>query len=140
MAALLVFDITKEETFRNCRSWLSQLKKYGEKNWEIMLIGNKIDLEDERAVKYEQAHDFAKENDIMYYETSAMDGSNVKEAFDVLLNKVIESIRQHEKNLSQNPSLLNYTNSMSHYKKSVNPMLSSKVMTESTVPKSKCNC
>ena len=137
MAALLVFDITKEETFRNCTVWLGQLRKYGEKNCEIMLVGNKIDLDEERAVKYEQAHDFAKENDLMYFETSAMNGENVKDVFDILLNKVIDSIRQHEKNLSQNPSLLDYTNSMSHYKKSVNPMLSSRVVTDSSTPKSK---
>jgi Ras-related protein Rab-11B len=139
MAALLVFDVTKEETFKNCKMWLGQLRKYGEKNCEIMLIGNKTDLEDQRAVKYEQGLEFADENNLIYSETSAMTGTNVKQVFDILLNKVIDNINQHERNLSINPSLIDHSNSLMNYKRSINPHLSSKVNTESMAAKSRCN-
>ena len=138
MAALLVYDITKEETFESCKDWLEQLRKHGETNCEVMLIGNKNDLESNRAVKYEQASYFASENNLMFMEASATTGKSVKEAFDVILNKVIDNIKEHEKVISDNPSILK-SEYASQYKRSVNSRLSTKTSRET--PKEKgCKC
>ena len=53
-----------------------------------MLIGNKTDLVDKRAVASETASDFASKNQIAYLETSAFDGSNVDLAFQSLINEI----------------------------------------------------
>ena len=45
MGAFLVYDITKQETFDGIANWMEELKENCETNWEIMLVGNKFDLE-----------------------------------------------------------------------------------------------
>jgi hypothetical protein len=62
----------------------------------MMLIGNKTDLKDMREVSTDEAKKFAQKNKLLYIETSALDGNNIKEAFDMLVNgknlPLIESI------------------------------------------------
>ncbi len=52
----------------------------------MMLIGNKTDLKDMREVSTDEAKKFAQKNKLLYIETSALDGNNIKEAFDMLVN------------------------------------------------------
>ena len=52
----------------------------------VLLIGNKSDLLDERVIDYQTGADFAKQNDLGYYETSAKTGMNVKRAFNTLID------------------------------------------------------
>ena len=58
-----------------------------------MLVGNKIDLEENRSVNSEQAKFFALENNMEYQETSAYEGVNIKEVFDSILNQVLLNIK-----------------------------------------------
>ncbi len=51
-----------------------------------MLVGNKTDLKDMREVSTDEAKKFAQKNKLLYIETSALDGNNIKEAFDLLVN------------------------------------------------------
>lgn len=81
MGALTLFDLTRDHTFENIKKWLQELKEHADPNIVIMLVGNKSDLTDKRAVKTEDAAKFAEENNLAYIETSAYDGNNVEEAF-----------------------------------------------------------
>ncbi|KAJ1968511.1 Ras- protein Rab-2A [Dispira parvispora] len=79
--ALLVYDITRRETFDHLATWLEDARKYSNANITIMLIGNKCDLENKRAVSREEGEAFARENGLFFIETSAKTAANVEEAF-----------------------------------------------------------
>jgi Ras-related protein Rab-14 len=79
--ALLVYDVTRRATYNHLTSWLTDARNLTNPNTVIVLIGNKVDLEDQRDVSYEEAAAFAKENDLIFVETSAKTGQNVEEAF-----------------------------------------------------------
>ncbi|EGR31367.1 hypothetical protein IMG5_111720 [Ichthyophthirius multifiliis] len=81
VGALTLFDITKQNTFDNLQKWLNELKENADPNIVIMLVGNKCDLNENRAVKTEDASAFAERNQLAYIETSALDSTNVDEAF-----------------------------------------------------------
>jgi len=78
--ALLVYDITRRATFNHLTSWLTDARYFTNPNTVIMLIGNKRDLS-QREVTYEEAEAFAKENGLIFLESSAKTGENVEEAF-----------------------------------------------------------
>merc|ERR1712137_671439 len=78
--ALLVYDITRRETFSHLSSWLEDARKHSNKDMTIMLIGNKSDLDQKRQVSFEEGEAFAKENGLVFLETSAKTAENVQEA------------------------------------------------------------
>ncbi|CAA6672392.1 unnamed protein product [Spirodela intermedia] len=69
--ALLVYDITRRETFNHLASWLEDARQHANANMTIMLIGNKCDLAHRRAVSTEEGEQFAKENGLIFMEASA---------------------------------------------------------------------
>ncbi|RLM65787.1 ras-related protein Rab-2-B [Panicum miliaceum] len=79
--ALLVYDITRRETFNHLASWLEDARQHANANMTIMLIGNKCDLSHRRAVSYEEGEQFAKEHGLIFMEASAKTAQNVEEAF-----------------------------------------------------------
>jgi Ras-related protein Rab-13 len=79
---ILVFDITKEETFEALEEWLKYLKENNKLELKKILIGNKLDLENERQVKKEDAQKFAESIGCKYYEGSAKTGYNINESLD----------------------------------------------------------
>ncbi|KAA8571754.1 hypothetical protein EYC84_001729 [Monilinia fructicola] len=81
VGALLVYDISKHQTYENVTRWLKELRDHADSNIVIMLVGNKSDLRHLRAVPTEEAKQFASENNLSFIETSALDASNVELAF-----------------------------------------------------------
>lgn len=79
--ALLVYDITRRETFQHLTSWLEDARRHSNQTMTIMLIGNKSDLDSRRAVSYEEGEKFARQHDLIFMETSAKNDENVEEAF-----------------------------------------------------------
>lgn len=75
---LLVYDITKRETFENAGRWLKELKEHAEKEISIILVGNKTDLKHLRQVQEEEGVSFAKDNGLFFTETSALDNGDNK--------------------------------------------------------------
>ena len=73
----MVYDITRRETFTHVTKWLDDVRTNSSKNVTVILIGNKKDLEDKRQVSYEEGEAFAKENGLMFLETSAKTAYNV---------------------------------------------------------------
>lgn len=79
---LVVFDISRRDTFNQTRMWIDSIKDASTDSIDVILIGNKCDLE--RAVTREEAEDLAAQYKIRYFETSAKDNTNVAEAFQYL--------------------------------------------------------
>ena len=79
-AAIVVFDLTSQESFSGAKSWVKELQRRGDANVVIALAGNKLDIEG-RVVEKEEAAAFAEENGIIYMETSAKTAHNVRELF-----------------------------------------------------------
>ena len=78
--AIIIYDISKRESFDNLGNWLKDLKQHTEKGLPIFIVGNKNDLE--RKVTEEEGKLFKNENEIFYFtECSAKNGYNVKEIF-----------------------------------------------------------
>ena len=64
--ALLVYDITRRETFTQLEKWLTEARENASENMVIMLIGNKVDLDHKRAVTYQDGSDFATKNNLIF--------------------------------------------------------------------------
>ena len=62
----------------------------------ICLIGNKIDLENKREVSYEEGKNFAEENDLLFFETSAKEGNNIQEIFVQSATNILDKINNGE--------------------------------------------
>ncbi|WBW74624.1 Rab11 family GTPase Ypt3 [Schizosaccharomyces osmophilus] len=92
VGALIVYDITKQSSFDNVGRWLKELREHADSNIVIMLVGNKTDLLHLRAVSTEEAQTFAAENNLSFIETSAMDASNVEEAFQTVLTEIFRIV------------------------------------------------
>lgn len=86
--ALVVYDVTKIESFNNIDKWISDLRNNTNEKLVIMLIGNKIDLDKERTVKSEEGQEKSNENEVAYIETSALDSRNVEKAFESIVTKI----------------------------------------------------
>ena len=79
--ALLVYDITRRDTFKHLSRWLEEARQHSQSNMVIMLIGNKTDLEHRRAVSTEEGRAFADKHGLIFLETSAKTAFNVEQAF-----------------------------------------------------------
>ena len=80
--AMIVYSIDSKESFLHINTWLKDVKIQSHPDVKIVLIGNKSDLVDNRAVTYEEAKKFKEENQLLYFEeTSAKTGMNAKEVF-----------------------------------------------------------
>jgi len=93
-AALLVYDTTRRQTYNHLAAWLSDARNLTHPKTVVMLIGNKKDLEDQRDVTYEEASQFAKENNLIFLETSAKTGENVEDAFLRTAQLILQSVEE----------------------------------------------
>jgi len=88
--ALIIFDLTNHISFDALPSWIENYYKNGPEQKNIILIGNKKDLEVERQVTQEEAETFAETNNMIYFETSAKDGENIDYVFNYAAEKLLE--------------------------------------------------
>ncbi|KAA8518231.1 hypothetical protein F0562_015705 [Nyssa sinensis] len=92
VGAMLVYDMTKRQSFDHMVRWLEELRGHADKNIVIMLIGNKSDLGSLRAVPTEDAQEFAERENLCFMETSALEATNVETAFLTVLNDIYRII------------------------------------------------
>jgi len=92
--ALLVYDITRRETFSHLSSWLEDARKHSNKDMTIMLIGNKSDDVQKRQVSFEEGQAFAQEHGLEFLETSAKTADNVQEAFVNTAGEIYRKIKE----------------------------------------------
>lgn len=105
VGALMVYDITKHVTFENVERWLKELRDHADSNIVIMLVGNKSDLRHLRGVSTEDAHAFAEKEGLSFIETSALESTNVENAFHKILTEIYrivskKALAQEESNTS----------------------------------------
>ena len=79
--AVVVYDITNSNSFNQTSKWIDDVRTERGNDVIIMLVGNKTDLQDKRQVTTEEGEKKAKELDVMFIETSAKSGYNVKQLF-----------------------------------------------------------
>ena len=92
VGAMLVYDMTKRQSFDHMSRWLEELRGHADKNIVIMLIGNKCDLGSLRAVPTEDAQEFAERENLFFMETSALESTNVETAFFTILKEIYRII------------------------------------------------
>ena len=81
VCACVVYDITNRNSFQNVKSWIEDCKKQSPKTVYMVLVGNKVDLEDKREVTSEEGSLYAQKNGMLFFETSAKTGKNIEEIF-----------------------------------------------------------
>ena len=94
--AFIVYDITEKESFNHINFWLNELKQEAPESILYVLIGNKCDLNLRREVSYEEGENFAKKNNMIFFETSAKNGDNIntifKESVEYIKNNIENGI------------------------------------------------
>lgn len=88
VGALLVYDITKRQTFDNVQRWLRELRDHADSNIVIMMAGNKSDLNHLRAVSEQDGQALAEKEGLSFLETSALEALNVEKAFQTILSEI----------------------------------------------------
>lgn len=87
----LVYDITEPDSFRNVTtSWLAEIERYTSSNSKInmVLVGNKADMTNDRAVEFRVAKDFANAHSMSFFETSARSGAGVERTFTTMAQEL----------------------------------------------------
>ncbi|KAL8144003.1 hypothetical protein V2J09_017035 [Rumex salicifolius] len=88
VGALLVYDITKRQTFDNLLRWLRELRDHADSNIVIMMAGNKSDLKHLRAISEDDGKALAEKEGLSFLETSALEAFNVEKAFQTVLTDI----------------------------------------------------
>ena len=111
-AAFIVFDLTSKQSFECLNEWIENYYKYSDPNSEknVVLIGNKCDLVDRREITQEEIDKFIKDNNIMYYETSAKTGQNIDECFYFIAEKLVKEFENKENEEEKRTDLINNDN------------------------------
>ena len=100
VCAFIVYDITKRETFENVQVWLDDIKNQCPQTVLLVLVGNKLDLENERQISYEEGESFAQKNNMYFFETSAKTGVNIENLFLKSVETINERIQEDFYDLS----------------------------------------
>lgn len=88
VGALLVYDVTRRISFENVERWLKELRDHTDQNIVVMLVGNKSDLRHLVAVSTEDAKNLAERESLYFMETSALEATNVENAFKEVLTQI----------------------------------------------------
>ena len=88
--AFIVYDITNKNSFESISSWLTECREMCYKDILICLVGNKTDLEENRIISREEGQKFAENNGLLFFETSALNGSNIKKIFEESTSLIVD--------------------------------------------------
>jgi GTPase SAR1 family protein len=89
---IIAFDLTNQESFENVKGWMNSIYKHSDPSIAKVLVGNKLDLEQNRVVSTSEAKKIASEHGMEYYETSARDNINVQEVLQYIMGKVYDNL------------------------------------------------
>lgn len=119
-----MYDVTNEESFNSVQDWydglikcdlinkyiidylfrVTQIKTYSWDNAQVILVGNKCDMEDERVVSYDRGKQLADQLGLEFFETSAKENINVKAVFERLVDIICDKMSE---SLDSDPALVN---------------------------------
>ncbi|KAI3772837.1 hypothetical protein L6452_04031 [Arctium lappa] len=94
VGALIVYDISRRTTFESIKRWLDELNTHCDTTMARMLVGNKSDLENIRDVSVEEGKRLAEEEGLFFIETSALDSTNVKTAFQIVIRAIYDNFKR----------------------------------------------
>ncbi|PSS34580.1 Ras-related protein like [Actinidia chinensis var. chinensis] len=92
VGALIVYDISRRTSFDSVARWLEELKTHCDTTMARMLVGNKCDLENIRDVSVEEGKNLAEVEGLFFIETSALDSTNVKKAFEIVIREIYNNV------------------------------------------------
>lgn len=88
VCCVIIFDLTCKESFENIPNWIEIFNQKAEDEHVIYMVGNKIDLDDEREITFNEAFDWCDKNGYKYFEVSAKTGENVELVFNEIATTV----------------------------------------------------
>ena len=91
---IVTYDITDRDSFNAVHTWMSEVEKYTQDNITRILVGNKVDLENKRAVSYEEGQEMANHYCVRFLETSAKECKNVDQAFQLMTREIKSNVAQ----------------------------------------------
>ena len=94
--ALIVYDITRFSSFESIERWIAEINEKVSGSLKILVIGNKVDLEEERKVNIEEALDKAQSLNVSLLETSALESTNIDKAFKLLLKEMYKEFKKQQ--------------------------------------------
>ena len=101
--AFVVYDITRKDTFESIDRWINDLKTTGDPKLNIMIIGNKCDLDHRREVLKEQGEEKSKSFGCAFLETSALSGDNIEKGFEMMISEIF---KKYEKENADDDDLI----------------------------------
>ncbi|CAL5974666.1 Rab11 [Hexamita inflata] len=93
LAVVIVFDVTRQQTYNDLDYWVHEVRTKGDPNAVIVIVGNKIDA-GQRIISKEQALLYATSEKIKYFETSALTGYGINEVFGYLAQRCVDLKQQ----------------------------------------------
>ncbi|KAD3337981.1 hypothetical protein R6Q59_027310 [Mikania micrantha] len=108
VGALVVYDVSRRQTFDSVGRWLDELHTHCDMNVIIILVGNKSDLKDAREVSATDGKSLAETRSLFFMETSALDSSNVKAAFQTIIKEIYNILSMkviQSQELKKDPSI-----------------------------------
>ncbi|CAL5978718.1 Rab1a [Hexamita inflata] len=90
---MIVYDVTNRESFMSVKNWLADIATNGNMEVPKILVGSKCDLE--KVVSTEEAKSFAEELNMSFVETSALQNTNIEQAFEVFSREILEKTQQN---------------------------------------------
>lgn len=92
-ACLLVYDITRRASFEPLEQWLSDARSLASPDLRVVVVGNKLDCQEDRQVSFQEARDWALQHKCQYMETSSLNGDNVERPFVLACQSILAAIQ-----------------------------------------------
>ena len=92
--ALIVYDITDDSSFNSVKQWIEDVQSFANKDTNLVLVGNKVDLNNKRKISKEEGQNLATEYGMDFYESSALTGENINDIFEGICQKVNQQINE----------------------------------------------
>ena len=105
---VFVYDVTNKPSFENIKNWIKDAESKAN-DFKIIIVGNKIDLNDSREVSFEEGKNLAKKKNCPFFESSAKDKINIDEIFITLLEEILKAqknVKEEKKNEGENKIIL----------------------------------
>ena len=83
---IVCFDLTNAESFKQAREWIASIEEHADPNITTVLVGTKSDLKEAIVITEREAKEFAKNNNMNYFETSSLKNTGIKEMFESFFN------------------------------------------------------
>lgn len=92
--ALIVYDITSNESLESAKKWVEELKYDKPQDFLKVLVANKVDLDDKNSLNVEAGREYAEKEGLMFFETSAKTGQNIQKMFSDIAEVLPRDIRK----------------------------------------------